>query len=337
MRVLSLFDGISCARVALERAGMHVDTYYSSEIETHPITVAQKNYPTTIQLGDIKDLTNVRALGPIDLLIGGSPCQDLSRAKTDGKGLKGARSSLFYEYLRILHEVESRYFILENVASMKAIYKDEISRELGVQPIMIDAALVSAQTRKRLFWTNIPGVTQPEDRGILLRDVLEIGYALDDKARTLTKSYMKGPCIGNMGTHRERTMVLTEDPGSIPFLEVLPDGRLKVREATKKGYTIAEDGDSVDTSFPNSFPNSKTRRGRVGKKAKNLMTAGNISVWTKGQLRPLTPVECERLQSLPDGYTEGIPKTHRVGACGNAFNVEVVAHILRHIPGGTVL
>jgi site-specific DNA-cytosine methylase len=373
IRVLSLFDGISCARVALERAGIPVETYYASEIEKHPITIAQNNYPDTIQLGDIRAITRKDIAGGIDLLIGGSPCQDLSRAKTDGKGLDGARSSLFYEYLRLLRELKPRYFILENVASMKAVYRDEISRELGVEPIMIDAALVSAQTRKRLFWTNIPGVCQPHDRGILLRDIIEDGFAMDDKARTLTKSYMKGPCVGNIGTHRERTMVakgplrlghLKGNKGSQStrvysvdgksvtlsalggaktglYMKVAGGGRSKedlllgftlegklvVREATKRGYALAEEGDSIDMSFPSS----KTRRGRVGKKAKNLMTASSIYVFTRDEVRPLTPVECERLQSLPDGYTDGIPKTQRIAACGNAFNVEVVAHVLKHM------
>lgn len=378
MKVLSLFDGIACARVALERAGIEVEEYYASEIEAHPITIAKKNWPDIVHLGDVTQIrighynglrdpnTFIHGNGhdtqanDIDLLIGGSPCQDLSRAKTDGKGLSGERSGLFYEYLRILKETKPKWFILENVASMKQVYKDEITKELGVKPIMIDAALVSAQTRKRLFWTNIPGICQPYDRGILLKDILEDGYPMGDKARTITRSYMKGPCIGNIGTHRERTMVATK-PIRIGTLEgtnggqgsrvysvegksvTLPshtggnktglyyigkDGKLVVREATKKGYAVAEEGDSVDLSFPNST----TRRGRVGKKAKNLMTSQNIHVFTKGDLRPLTAVECERLQSLPDGYTEGVPKTHRVAACGNAFNVEVVAHILRHIP-----
>lgn len=195
---------------------------------------------------------------------------------------------------------------------------------------MIDAALVSAQIRKRLFWTNIPGVCQPWDRGIFLKDIIESGYAMDAKARTLTKSYgIKHPQASKIGTKYEQTMVAFESG----FLERLPDGRLKVLEATRQGYAIAEDGDSIDISYPRSA----TRRGRVGKKAKNLMTTPDqICVFTKGEVRPLTAVECERLQSLPDGYTEGVSETQRKAACGNAFNVEVVAHILRHIPGAVV-
>lgn len=370
MKVLSLFDGISCARVALKKAGIPVEVYYASEIDKHALTIAQKNWPDTVQLGDITtihhrfDMDETFAGGGIDLLIGGSPCQDLSRAKTDGQGLKGSRSSLFYDYLRILRNVKPKWFILENVASMKAVYRDEITKLLGVEPIMIDAALVSAQTRKRLFWTNIPGITQPKDRGIILKDIIEHGYATTEKSNTLTKSYGKGGVSDGekIGTKYERTMIATKpirigklkgSKGSqstrvysfegkavtlqalaggsgakTGLYEIMPDGRLKVLEATKKGYAIAEDGDSVDISFPNS----KTRRGRVGKKEKNLMTASSICVFDRGDVRPLTPIECERLQCLPDNYTEGIPKTHRIATCGNAFNVDVIAHILKFIP-----
>lgn len=123
MKVLSLFDGISCARQALLRAGIPVEAYYASEIEKHPIAVAMRNWPDTVQLGDVRGVTSYSVGGGVDLLIGGSPCQDLSRAKTDGLGLKGARSSLFYEYLRILQETQPKWWILENVASMKRVHR----------------------------------------------------------------------------------------------------------------------------------------------------------------------------------------------------------------------
>lgn len=177
MKILSLFDGISCARVALERAGIEVEQYYAYEIDKYAIQISQKNYPDIFHKGDVKSFN-----GPLDnlwegwdLLIGGSPCQDLSIAKKNRKGLDGDRSSLFWEYVRILNEVKPKYFILENVASMPKEAKQIITEALGVEPIMIDASLVSAQRRKRLFWTNIPNVTQPEDRGILLKDILEDG------------------------------------------------------------------------------------------------------------------------------------------------------------------
>jgi len=179
MKILSLFDGISCARVALERAGIPISKYYASEVDKNAIVVAQKNYPDTIQLGDVTQIDGchigIISKG-IDLLIGGSPCQDLSIAKKNRKGLDGERSGLFWHFVRIKNEVQPKYFILENVASMSKESKDIISKALGVEPIMIDAALVSAQRRKRLFWTNIPNVVLPEDRGILLKDILQLDH-----------------------------------------------------------------------------------------------------------------------------------------------------------------
>ena len=182
LKVLSLFDGISVAQQSLKELGIPCE-YYASEIDKYAIQITQKNFPNTIQLGDVKeiDCTGGKlhygmgrlAETDIDLMVGGSPCQDLSIAKKNREGLKGSRSGLFWEYVRILREVKPKYFILENVASMPKEAKEIITRELGVDPIMINASLVSAQNRKRLFWTNIPNVTLPEDRGILLKDILE--------------------------------------------------------------------------------------------------------------------------------------------------------------------
>ena len=169
MNVLSLFDGISCGQIALERAGVKVDRYYASEIEPNAIKVTQHNYPNTIQLGDV---TKVQAasLPKIDLLIGGSPCQSFSIAG-DGAGFNG-KSGLFYEFLRLLREVKPKHFVLENV-KMKKEWRDEITKELNVIPILINSNLVSAQDRERLYWTNIPNISQPEDRNIFLYDVVE--------------------------------------------------------------------------------------------------------------------------------------------------------------------
>ena len=164
MNVLSLFDGISCGQIALNRVAIKIDNYYASEIDKDAITVTQFNYPNTIQLGDVKKLKG-NMLPKIDLLIGGSPCQDLSKAKTEGKGLVGEKSSLFYEYLRLLNEVKPKYFLLENVV-MKKDYRDIITKELGVNPILINSNLVSAQNRERLYWRNIPNITIPKDKNI---------------------------------------------------------------------------------------------------------------------------------------------------------------------------
>jgi len=292
MEVLSLFDGISCARVALERAGIPIKSYTAYEIDKRAIEISKKNYPSIIHKGDVKQLQNPIK---VDLLIGGSPCTDLSRANNNGKGLEGERSKLFWEYVRILKLCKPTYFILENVASMKPDDKEIITRELGVNPIMIDAGLVSAQIRRRYFWTNITTAV-PDNRNITLRSILEpvINPILPLSTDLYTVS------IGNETT-------------------------AKVREATKQGFVIAKEYQTIDLSFPKS----KTRRGRVGDKVKTLMTTLSIGVLLKEGIRMLTTIECERLQSLPDNYTSGTSDRQRIKCLGNAFNVEVVAHILR--------
>ena len=179
MRVLSLFDGISGGRVALERAGIPVETYYSSEIDKYAMSVAQAMYPDTIQIGDVCKIDFTQYIGKVDMIIGGSPCQDLSIAKQNRQGLQGERSRLFWEYIKALTIIKPRYFLLENVASMKNEDRDAITAVLrGIYPetecVMINSALVSAQQRKRYYWTNWH-VEQPEDKGILLKDILESG------------------------------------------------------------------------------------------------------------------------------------------------------------------
>lgn len=188
MRVLSLFDGISCGRIALERAGILVESYYASEVDKYAISVAQKNYPDTIQLGDINTIDFKQFVGKIDLIIGGSPCQDLSVAKQNREGLSGKQSGLFWKFVEALETIKPRFFLLENVASMSKENKDIISKALGVEPILINSALVSAQQRKRLYWCNWQ-VSQPEDKGILLKDILESGETWSRKSLCLTANY----------------------------------------------------------------------------------------------------------------------------------------------------
>ena len=182
MKVLSLFDGIACGYLALERAGIKVDKYYASEIDKYAIQVAQKNYPDIIQVGDVTKLNYLELLD-VDLVIGGSPCQDLSIAKQNREGLRGARSGLFWKYVEALEVIRPRWFLLENVASMKNEDRDAITATLqGIYPdvecIMINSALLSAQQRKRYYWTNWH-VEQPQDKGVLLKDILESGYGCD--------------------------------------------------------------------------------------------------------------------------------------------------------------
>jgi len=276
MNVLSLFDGISCARVALDRAGIEVNAYMSSEIDKNAIKVSEKNYPDIIRVGSVVGL---EVEGQVDLLIGGSPCQDLSIAKKDRKGLEGNRSGLFWEYLRIKKECNPQWFVLENVASMPKADRDIITREMGVEPVMFNASLVSAQSRKRLFWTNIP-FDLPEDRGILLKDILEA--EVDEKVKV-------GRDVGRRLVDGHRADADT----SIPY-----ERRIETREDDKCGTLTSV--------------------------AKDNLVVGE-------KIRKLTAIECERLQGLPDNYTEGVAMTHRYKCLSNAFNVDVVAHILGRV------
>ena len=173
MNVLSLFDGISCGQIALERVGIKVDNYFASEIDKYTIKVTQNNYPNTIQLGDIKTI-NLDELSKIDMIIGGSPCQSLSIAcHQKESGLIEGKSVLFWDYVRVLEKIKPKYFLLENVVSMKNTDRDAITETLKYKPIMINSNLVSAQNRKRLYWTNIPNIKQPKDKCIYVKDILE--------------------------------------------------------------------------------------------------------------------------------------------------------------------
>jgi DNA-cytosine methyltransferase len=189
MNVLSLFDGISCGQIALNRAGIKYDNYFASEIDKDAIQITMSNYPNTKQLGDVKKVT-AEQLPKIDLLIGGSPCQSFStmglyRGKMGDKVGFNGKSGLFWEYIRILKETNPKYFLLENVV-MKKEWQDIISEELGVTPIKIDSALLSTQRRNRLYWTNIPNISEPKDLGLDFRDIIETNvdekYYLTERA-----------------------------------------------------------------------------------------------------------------------------------------------------------
>lgn len=185
MNVISLFDGISCGQVALKKCGISVDNYYASEILKDAIKITHKNFPDTIDLGDITKITDdtLNKLPQIDLLMGGSPCQDLSVYKYDRgerTGLNGSKSGLFYHYVRILQMVKPKYFLLENVP-MAEEHENIISELLGVKPIMINSNLLCAADRKRLYWTNIPNVTEPNDKGIFLKDIVVKAEDVPDK------------------------------------------------------------------------------------------------------------------------------------------------------------
>ena len=300
MNVLSLFDGISCGQVALERAGIKVDKYFASEIDKYATRVTMKNYPNTVQIGDVRKVS-ADGLPEIDLLIGGSPCQGFSFA---GKQLNfdDKRSKLFFEYVRVLNEVKPKFFLLENV-KMKKEYQDIISKYLGVEPIEINSALVSAQSRKRLYWTNIPNVVQPEDKGIYLKDILlPDTYTEFDKSYCLTASY-NGAVLWNSIEKSQRTMVW-EKPIRVATFGKGGQGQ--------RVYSI--DGKSVTLSALGGGWGAKTGLYQI-----------------KDFARKLEPIECERLQTLPDNYTEGISKNERRKVCGNGWTVDIIAWILSFI------
>ena len=197
MKVLSLFDGISCGRVALERAGINVEVYHAYEIDENAKKISKDNYPDIVHFNDVRDCVGLDYdKENFDLLLGGSPCQDLSIISKRGKGLKGSKSSLFYEYVRIKDEMNPKYFLFENVVPRNKNDIDEISDLLGVEPILINSSLVSAQNRERLYWTNIPNVTLPKDKNIKLSDIIK------DKPNEDIKPFMMKKWGNNIRLHQ---------------------------------------------------------------------------------------------------------------------------------------
>ena len=270
MNVLSLFDGMSCGQIALNRVGIKYDKYFASEIDKYAIQVTQKNYPNTIQIGSVLDVKG-SDLPKIDLLFGGSPCQSFSRAGK-GEGFDG-ESRLFWEFVRVLNEVKPTYFLLENVV-MKKEWEDIITEALGVEPIEISSEKLAPQARRRLYWTNIPNVKQPDQVEYNIKDFFDgdgfpsscdVNRMFKRKKifNTLTATYWKG---------------------------IRGSGRPAI--STKEGF-LDDDRDAH---------------------------------------RMLTPNECERLQTVPKDYTEGVSKTQRYKMLGNGWTVDVIGHIFKNIP-----
>lgn len=355
MKVLSLFDGMSCTQIALKNLGIKVDTYYASEIDKYGIQIAQKNFPDTIQLGDVKDIKG-KDLPEIDLIVAGSPCQGFSFA---GKQLAfdDPRSALFFEFVRILKEVKPKYFLLENVRMKKefqAVISEQVSNIypectngglFGIEPILINSALLSAQNRNRLYWTNIPGIEQPDDLGIVLRDVLEVDTHEkptknternlkhtkfpDEKSLTCTATMYKG--AGNNGM----TLVPLETYNTPKQVGTAAD--IKGYDIIKRVYS--EDGKSPTlTTMGGGHREPKVAVSKIRDKSKTVRSGGRLSYdrheWDSVDelhWRKLTPLECERLQTVPDNYTEGVSNTQRYKMLGNGFTVKVIEHILKNM------
>ena len=374
MNVLSLFDGMSCGRIALERLGIPVDNYYASEIDKYAIQVSQANYPDIIQVGDVTEL-DTSTLPKIDLIMGGSPCQGFSFA---GKQLAfdDPRSALFFEFVRCVKELQPKYFLLENVR-MKKEYLDVISEYMGVEPIMINSALVSAQNRVRFYWTNIPGIKQPEQRDIVLRDILETQtdekpvkdternqrhYRNDDeKSLCMTATMYKG--AGNNGMtlvqqkplhigtavdikgHDQIKRVYSED-GKSPTLTTCGGGHREPKVAVfsedrinKFKETLKDDPKpSANGIIQLNNPSHSSSRVYSPEGKSPTLMAGNsgggkepVKINDDVYWRKLTPVECERLQTVPDNYTNHVSNTQRYKMLGNGWTIEVITHILKNM------
>ena len=378
LNVLSLFDGISCGRVALERAKIPVGRYYASEIDRYAIQVTQDNYPDTIQLGDV---TKWREWdidwSSIDLLIGGSPCQGFSSA---GKGLNfdDPRSALFFVFVDVLNHIRNLNpnvkFLLENV-KMKKEWTNIISEYLQVEPVQINSALVSAQNRQRLYWTNIAKIPQPEDKHICLKDIL-----LNCTDNSYMHSIERLAKISESNFAQERGLIQNadgkcscllardyKDPKcvfeKIEPLEVCDYAKGKIDEFyNKNGYipkffnayncSEIKDKSPTQTAYCGSQTSSATclvlesiDLSVEQKTGKNVFEAKDkkVVIYDKEYqidledgfwcFRKLTPIECERLQTLPDNYTAGISNSQRYKALGNGWTVDVIAHIFNSLKG----
>ena len=373
MNVLSLFDGMSCGQIALNKAGVKYDKYYASEIDKYAIEVAQANYPHTIQLGDVTTLMKGIPLGEevnkgmilemdahrIDLMLAGSPCQGFSVA---GKQLDfdDPRSKLFFEFVRIKDAIDLRRgvlgkkpvkFLLENVP-MKQESQDIITKYLGVKPVMINSSLFSAQNRKRLYWTNIPFDTMPTaDKGIVLQDILEDGIANEAMTNKLGKSHCitaryNGAVWWNSIQRKQRTMVQVGEAdnikgfdsikriyspnGKAPTLTTMQGGHREPKVAIGRIVNRRLDANGVRKDNQLELPLSTQLEISDSDKSNCLTTVNKDNVVVEGmQWRKLTPLECERLQTVPDNYTNHVSNSQRYKMLGNGWTVDVIAHIMK--------
>jgi DNA-cytosine methyltransferase len=292
MNILSLFDGISGARIALEKLNIPISNYYASEIDKYAIKVSKENYPNIIHLGDIKNI-KASALPKIDLLIGGSPCQDLSNAQK-GLGLKGEKSRLFYEYIRLYKELKPKFFLLENVKNKWGGLMSEI---IGVNFIEINSSLFSAQSRPRYYWTNINFPSLPKVhhiqtlKNIILPKVDEKYYF---NKNGLNKFIQENITLGKMPTK----------DGIVKLFDV-PKTIINDHERQRRIYDLTSKSPTI------------------------LARADTTKILDKKRIRKLTPLECERLQNIPDNYTASCSDAQRYKMIGNGFNINTIVHILK--------
>ena len=371
MNVLSLFDGMSCGMIALDRLGIKVDKYYASEIDKYAMQVSQANYPDIIHVGDITKL-DLSTLPKIDLVMGGSPCQGFSVA---GKGLAfdDPRSALFFEFVKCVNELKPKYFLLENV-NMKKEWLQVINEYMGVEGIKINSALVSAQNRQRWYWTNIPTIEQPEQRGIVLSDILE-----NDAEEPMYSNIYGGFGEKKPREHYGKSVTIRANSGggSIPNVKIKDFNKNLDKMTTKEGkayaltasYNGAVAWNSIEKKQRSMVPVVKAmtevrtpeankiryeHKRKTGKdwsprhmrhlverpdeKMNTLtgsLTKQHILQITKEEnkvsWRKLTPIECERLQTVPDNYTNHVSNTQRYKMLGNGWTIEVIAHLLKNM------
>jgi len=346
--VMGVFDGMSCGQLSLRDVGIKYDNYFASEVDKYPIQVTQHNFPTTIQLGDVTKI-KAKNLPKIDLLIGGSPCQGFSFA---GKQLNFSdpRSALFFEFVRLLNELKPRYFMLENV-KMKMEYQNVISNLLGVEPIEINSSLVSAQNRKRLYWTNIEGIGQPEDKGIVWGDVRETG--VNTEGYYYTEKAMQW--LARHSQRKNKTLTVHANNDKMQMLEA--SGCKKYSAQRFFGIVdVPKDKEAVAAMRGRYLVNGKRQDGkqktkgltqqyiefRYDGKTNALTTVGKDNVIVPFTLpnripanefffRYITPIECERLQTVPDNYTDCVSRTRRYRMLGNGWTIAVISHMLKNI------
>lgn len=337
INVLSLFGGIETGLIALKELGIEIDNYYSSEIDKYASSVARFNHPEIIEFGDISNYANWK-LPKIDLIFAGPPCQGFSIA---GKGLDwdDPRSQLFFTAIEILWEYKPKYFLFENVASMKKDIVKEIDELMEVDSVKINSALVSAQNRKRNYWCNWD-VEQPEDKGILLKDIIEGGFVDRDKSLTMTATYRFSPQLYEYTEQKRKQIVFVDKSQTIPATIYKENAKSMVKR-NKKGLLVG----CIQTGLKEGRAHEIGRR-IYSEKGKCPTLMSNNSGGTIHRLvgedsldfRKLTVTECERLQTLPDGTTaQGINEqgelvkisnTQRYKMIGNGWTKDVIKHIL---------
>jgi DNA-cytosine methyltransferase len=337
MRVLSLFNGMNTGRQALENVGIKVEKYYSSEIKPYAIELTQHHFPDTIQVGDVTKWKDWDIdWKTIDLVLSGSPCQDLSAA---GKraGINGKKSSLFFVFVEILEHIKQLnpnvLFLQENVGSASKLDVGIMSRALGVYPVRINSSLVTAQLRDRYYWSNIrtketmfdvvTDIPQPMDKKIMFKDIITNGYVDKDKHNALLESISRQS--KNQDGMKKRNVSV---PGMISLIYE-HNNELRCKTNTSKGYDIVTENDCLDLSFPTST----TRRGRVTKgKSPCLMESNNnLYSYKDGIVRTVNQIEMERLQGFPDGYTSILSKAKAASLLGDGWTLPIIEHIFSFI------